>query len=123
MKRKEYEQKQDKVRLDYFKKLDAKKNNEPWVKDIPVDMASERAIHHKCLSCGNPNMAGQMSGSECKQCGINRLVNIYGYSKEKAIYEYEYRLQRKEASMKFYEMARKKKVSNTKRNDIEDLPF
>lgn len=123
MKRKEYELEREQIRLDYFKKLEAKKNGEPWVKDIPVDMTSERAIHGKCLICGKPNMEEQMDGAECKRCGIQRLMDIYGHTKETAETEYDHRLKRKDESVTFYEMARKKKVSNTKRDEIEDLPF
>ena len=113
MKRKQYELEHEEVRKDYYKKLEAKKDNEDWVKDIPVDMVPSWAALEKCLSCGNPNMKDAISGSECKLCGIKRL------SEE----EYEHRQKRKEKSMTFYEMARKKKVSNTKRDETEDLPF
>jgi hypothetical protein len=123
MKRKEYESGQEEIRKDYFRKLEAKQNNEPWVQEIPVDMTSERAIHEKCLICGNPNMKEQLSGSECKRCGINRLIETYGYTKESAEAEYEDRKNRKQASLTFYEMARKKKVSKTKRDDTQDLGF
>lgn len=91
MKKKEYESGQQGIRLDYFKKLEAKKNDEPWVKDIPVDMTSARAPDEKCLYCGNPNMNDAMNGAECKRCGIKRLIEIYGYSKENAEKEYEHR--------------------------------
>ncbi|MCK4816092.1 hypothetical protein KA005_09990 [bacterium] len=107
MKRKEYELEQEEIRKDYYKKLEAKKNYEPWVKDIPVDMVPSWAALDKCLSCGNPNMKDAISGFECKLCGIKRLS-------EK---EYEYRQNRKQSSLTFYEMARKKKVSNTKREE------
>ncbi len=123
MKRKQYELEHEEIRKDYFRKLEAKKNDEPWVKDIPVDMTSERAIHGKCLICGNPNMDEQITGSECKRCGTQRLIDIYGYTKESAEIEYSHRQERKEKSMTFYEMARKKKVSNTQRDETEDLPF
>lgn len=123
MKRKEYEQEREEIRKDYFKKLEAKQNDEPWVQDIPVDMTSVRAVHEKCLICGNPNMDDRMTGSECKRCGITRLIEIYGYTKETAEAEYKHRQERMESSMKFYEMARKKKVSNTNREEIQDLGF
>lgn len=123
MKRKEYELEREEIRLDYFKKLEAKKNNEPWTQDIPVDMTSFRAVHEQCLSCGNPNMNEIMSGLECKRCGIQRLIDIYGYTKESAEAEHKNREERKAYSMKFYEMARKKKVSNTKREETQSLGF
>ena len=123
MKRKEYESGQEEIRKDYFKKLEAKKDNELWIKEIPVDMTSERALHEKCLICGNPNMDEQITGSECKRCGMQRLIDIYGYTKESAEAEYNHRQKRKKESISFYEMARKKKVSNTKREETEDLPF
>ncbi len=108
----------------YWKILEAKRNGEEWTKDIYVDLTTQRSIQENCLYCGNPNMDDAMNGSECKKCGINRLIEIYGYTKESAEKEYDHRQQNKERVMKFYDMARKKKVSRTKRQEIEEnLPF
>ena len=112
------------IKSDYFKKLEAKEAQEPWVKNIPVDMVPARCIQRKCIYCGNPKMEEQMNGFECKRCGIKRLELIYGYEHEKAVEEYNHRLEKKNSTMKFYEMARRKKVSNNKREEIDDdLPF
>ena len=108
----------------YWRVLEAKRANEEWVKDIYVDLTTQRSIQDVCLSCGNPKLEDAMSGLECKRCGINRLVETYGYTKESAEKEYEHRQERKDTVMKFYEMARNKKVSNTKREEVDnDLPF
>jgi len=109
----------------YWKVLEAKRANEEWVKNIYVDLTTQRSIQDACLSCGNPDLSNAMSGLECKRCGINRLIEIYGYTKESAEKEYEHRQQSKERTMKFYEMARNKKVSKNVRRDedIDRLPF
>ena len=107
----------------YYKIFNAKKNGEAWAKDIPCDMAIYFADQERCHICGKPDMDEQVTGSECKRCGTQRLIDIYGYTKESAEIEYSHRQERKEKSMTFYEMARKKKVSNTKRDETEDLPF
>jgi hypothetical protein len=111
------------VRDFYWKVLEAKQNNEPWAIDYRVDQTTQRSIQGTCLACGNPDLSGSMSGAECKKCGINRLINTYGFSKEAAEKEYDHRQSRKEITMNFYEMARKKRVSNNKRIAEEDVLF
>ena len=109
----------------YWKVFDAKRGHEDWAKNIPLDVSTFHSIHHRCLYCGNPNMEESMNGAECKKCGIKRLIDTYGYEEEAAKEEYEHRKKKKEETMKFYELARDKKVSNTKREvvDPSDLPF
>ena len=106
----------------YWKLFDAKKNNKEWAKNINLDISSFNSIHGKCLYCGNPNMDDAMNGAECKRCGIKRLIEIYGYSKENAEKEYEHLQKRKEKSLKFYEMLDKKRISNNIRNDQPKIP-
>ncbi len=105
----------------YWKILEAKKNEEDWVKDIYVDLTTKRSIHGHCLSCGSMDMEGRMSGSECKKCGISRLIGTYGISKENAEKEYDHRQSRKEITMSFYDMARKKRVTKNKRKAEIDI--
>lgn len=109
----------------YWRVFDAKKNNEEWARKIPFDMSSQRSIKRFCLTCGSPKMGDDaFSGSECKKCGVERLTKIYGYSEENALKFYENRENRKAYSKNFYEMARNKKISNTKRSEMpDDLPF
>ena len=107
----------------YYKLLNAKKNGESWARELPVDIGLERIDQNKCPTCGKPDMSEQMTGCECKRCGIQRLIYTYGYSKETAEQEYEHRLQRKEERLKLKELVKHKKVSEIKRDDIEDLPF
>ena len=87
----------------YYKLLMAKKDNEEWSQLIPFDMVPFRADEHVCLFCGNPNMEDSLTGSECKRCGIERLVKISGMPKDEAILEYEYRSQKKKKSQTRYE--------------------
>lgn len=107
----------------YWRVFEAKKNQEPWAKDIPCDMTSFRSIHHRCLYCGNPKMEESLSGGECKNCGISRLVSLYSLSDEDAAKMYDNREKRKQDRIRFAEMAWKKKISNTRRSEIEKLPF
>ena len=97
----------------YHKVLIAKQNGEDWAKDIPLDLVPDRGENHKCLYCGNPNMADSLSGSECKRCGIKRLQEIYGMAKDLAIIEYEYRLKKKvESEDKWAEFVEQKYLNS-----------
>lgn len=108
----------------YWRLLEDKKAGKEWARKIPCEMNNAWAIHGNCLRCGNPHMEEQMTGSECKRCGKKRLVDLYGFSPENVDEMYKEREARKEYSKKFYDMARSKKVSNTRRSDIEGkLPF
>jgi len=107
----------------YYATLDAKKKNEQWVADIPADITTERARDGKCLYCGNPNMDDSMSGSECRKCGIKRLTELYGYTKEDALKEYNKRQDDKERGLKFAEMLANKRLNKDIIHEDNDLPF
>jgi len=108
----------------YYRVLEAKKNNEDWVADIPVDITTERAREGKCLYCGNPNMDDSLSGSECRRCGIKRMMELYGRTKEEAEKEYQKRQDDKERGLKFAEMLANKRVNKDEViQEDETLPF
>ena len=93
----------------YWRVLYGKRDKMEWCSHIPVDLTTERAKEHKCFYCGNPNMEESMSGSECKRCGIKRLVEVCNYTQEEAEAEYARRAAAKERRIKFKEMVEGKK--------------
>ena len=95
----------------YYAVLNAKKDNEEWAVEIPLDLVPQRGEQHKCLLCGNPNMEDSLTGSECRLCGQKRLKEVYSLSSDEAILEYELRIKGKQRSQEKYEKFVKEKYA------------
>jgi len=91
----------------YYRHLSAKTDKRPWIKDIPVDMATIYARDGRCIYCGNPKMEDAFDGATCKVCAVQRLVRMRGISREAAEKIYLLRIKGKEMSLKAEEYKRR----------------